>query len=96
LAEVGVGGKKPNGTWALCQLSDETRVAYANRLPDVARGMAGVMGMAAGAWMPPQPPPGKASKPTEEELSELKGLTQALKQQLDQITKRIEDLEKNE
>ena len=54
------------------------------------------MGMGAGAWIPPQAPPVTASKPTPEELSELKDLTQSLKEQLDQVTKRIEDLERKE
>jgi predicted Fe-Mo cluster-binding NifX family protein len=58
------------------------------------RGMGGGMGMGAGAWIPPQAPPATASKPTAEELSELKGLAQSLKEQLGQVTKRIEDLEK--
>jgi predicted Fe-Mo cluster-binding NifX family protein len=60
------------------------------------RGMGGGIGMGAGAWIPPQAPPATASKPTAEELSELKGLSQSLKEQLDQVTKRIEDLEKKE
>jgi predicted Fe-Mo cluster-binding NifX family protein len=60
------------------------------------RGMGGGMGMGAAAWIPPQAPPPTASKPTAEELSELKGLAQALKEQLDQVTKRIDDLEKKE
>jgi len=60
------------------------------------RGMGAGMGMAAGAWMPPQASPPMTSKPTAEELSELKGLAQSLKEQLDQVTKRIEDLEKKE
>ena len=58
------------------------------------QGMGGGMGMSAGTWMPPQAPPATASKPTAEELSELEGLAQSLKEQLDQVTKRIEDLEK--
>jgi len=58
------------------------------------RGMGGGMGMGAGAWIPPQAPPATASKPTSEELFELRGLAQSLKEQLDQIAKRIEDLEK--
>jgi predicted Fe-Mo cluster-binding NifX family protein len=60
------------------------------------RGMGGGMGMGAGAWIPPQAPPPTASKPTAEELSDIKGLAQSLKEQLDQVTKRIDDLEKKE
>jgi predicted Fe-Mo cluster-binding NifX family protein len=60
------------------------------------RGMGGGVGMGASAWIPPQAPPVTASKPTAEELSELKGLAQSLKEQLDQVTKRIDDLEKKE
>ena len=60
------------------------------------RGMGGGMAVGAGAWTPPKPPPATASNPTAEELSELKGLAQSLKEQLEQVTKRIEDLEKKE
>jgi predicted Fe-Mo cluster-binding NifX family protein len=58
------------------------------------RGLAGGIGMGPGGWIPPQAPPPVASKPTAEELSELKGLAQSLKEQLDQVSKRIDDLEK--
>ena len=57
------------------------------------RGMGG--GMGAAAWTPPAGPPTTGAKPTAEELSELKGMAQSLKDQLDQVTKRLEDLEKN-
>ena len=60
------------------------------------RGMGGGMGMGTGAWIPPQAPPATASKPTAEELSELKDVAQSLRQQLDEITKRIDDLEQKE
>lgn len=60
------------------------------------RGMGGGMGMGAPAWTPPPAPPMSGTKPTPDELSELKGMAQSLKDQLDQVTKRIEDLEKKE
>jgi predicted Fe-Mo cluster-binding NifX family protein len=57
------------------------------------RGMGG--GMGAAAWTPPAGPPTTGAMPTAEELSELKAMAQSLKDQLDQVTKRLEDLEKN-
>ena len=59
-------------------------------------GRGGGRGMGTGAWIPPQAPPATASKPTAEELSELKDVAQSLRQQLDEITKRIDDLEQKE
>jgi predicted Fe-Mo cluster-binding NifX family protein len=47
-------------------------------------------GMGSGAWTAPT---GTAAKPSPDELSELKGLVESLKGQLDQATRRIEDLE---
>ncbi|MGB9299759.1 MAG: NifB/NifX family molybdenum-iron cluster-binding protein [Anaerolineae bacterium] len=60
------------------------------------RGMGGGMGMGTAAWTPPTAPSTTGAKPTPNELSELKGMAQTLKDQLDQVTKRIEDLEKKE
>ena len=65
------------------------------------RGMGGGTGMGrgmgAGAWSPPTtPPPTTGAKPAPEELSELKDVAQSLRQQLDEITKRIDDLEQKE
>jgi predicted Fe-Mo cluster-binding NifX family protein len=54
------------------------------------------MGMGAGAWGTQSPPPGATSPKPEEDLAELKGLADSLKQQLDDITTRIDDLEKKE
>ncbi len=58
------------------------------------RGMG--LGQSAGAWGPQTPPRGATSANPEEELSELKGLADSLKQQLDDITTRIDNLEKKE
>jgi predicted Fe-Mo cluster-binding NifX family protein len=64
------------------------------------RGMGGGMGrgmgagMGAGTWNPAGAPPPAGPRPPEQDLSELTGLVQSLKQQLDQVTKRLEDLEK--
>ena len=58
------------------------------------RGMGRGMGMGAGAWGAPAPPPSSAPRPPEEELSELKDTAQSLKDQLDQVLKRIDELEK--
>jgi predicted Fe-Mo cluster-binding NifX family protein len=58
------------------------------------RGMG--MGMGAGTWTAPPTPPSRSARSTEEELSELKGMAQSLKQQLDDVAKRIEDLENKE
>jgi predicted Fe-Mo cluster-binding NifX family protein len=60
------------------------------------RGMGRGMGMGGGAWTAPAAPPSGPARSTEEELSELKGLAQSLKQQLDDVAQRIEDLEKEE
>jgi predicted Fe-Mo cluster-binding NifX family protein len=58
------------------------------------RGMGRGMGMGAGAWGAAAPPPSSATKPPEEEeLSELKSTAQSLREQLDQVLKRIEELE---
>ncbi len=57
-------------------------------------GMGGGMGMAAGAWGAPGPPPTTGAKPSEEELSELKGVAQSLQEQLNQVLKRLDELEK--
>lgn len=54
------------------------------------------MGMDAGTWGMAAPSPSSGGKPAEEELSELKGMAQSLKQQLDEVPKRIDDLEKKE
>ena len=62
----------------------------------MARGMGGGMGMGAAAWMPPTGPPTTAARPTPEDLSELMGMVRSLKDQLDQVTKRLEDLENKE
>lgn len=58
------------------------------------RGMGRGMGMGAGVWGAPAPPPRAASKPPEEELSELKSMAHSLQGQLDQVLKRIDELEK--
>ncbi len=60
------------------------------------RGMGRGMGMGAGTWTAPPTPSREPARSTEEELSELKGMAQSLKQQLDDVAKRIEDLEKKE
>jgi predicted Fe-Mo cluster-binding NifX family protein len=60
------------------------------------RGMGRGMGMGAGTWTAPTAPSSGPARSTEEELSELKGMAQSLKQQLDDVAKRIEDLEKKE
>ena len=57
------------------------------------RGMGRGMGMAGAAWAPPVPPPSPGTKPPAEELSDLEAMAKSLKEQLDQVTKRIEDLE---
>ena len=56
--------------------------------------MGGGMGMGAGAWGTPAPPPSTTAKPPEEGLSDLKGIAQSLQEQLNQVLKRIEELEK--
>ena len=54
-------------------------------------------GMGGGAWSPPPaPPPTTGAPPAPEDLSELKDVAQSLKQQLDEVTKRIDDLEQKE
>jgi predicted Fe-Mo cluster-binding NifX family protein len=60
------------------------------------RGMGRGMGMGAGVWGAPAPPPSTATKPPEEELSELKEMAHSLQEQLDQVLKRIGELEKKE
>jgi predicted Fe-Mo cluster-binding NifX family protein len=60
----------------------------------MSRGGGRGMGMGTGAWGAPAPPPSTATKPPEEELSELKSTAQSLSEQLDQVLKRIEELEK--
>jgi predicted Fe-Mo cluster-binding NifX family protein len=61
------------------------------------RGMGMGRGTGAGAWSPPGTPPATtAAPPAPEELSELKEVAQSLRQQLDEVTKRIDDLEKKE
>lgn len=59
-------------------------------------GMGRGMGMGTGTWTAPAAPPSGPARSTEEELSELKGIAQSLKQQLDDVAKRIEDLDKKE
>jgi predicted Fe-Mo cluster-binding NifX family protein len=53
-------------------------------------------GRSAGVWGPQTAPPGATSPNPEEDLSELKDLADSLKRQLDDITTRIDDLEKKE
>lgn len=66
------------------------------------RGMGGGMGravgagMATGPWNSPGAPLAAGPGSPAQELSELKGMAQSLKQQLDEVTKRIQDLEKKE
>jgi predicted Fe-Mo cluster-binding NifX family protein len=60
----------------------------------MSRGGGRGMGMGTGAWGAPAPPPSTATKPPEEELSELKSMADSLQEQLDQVLKRIEELEK--
>ncbi len=58
------------------------------------RGMGLGMGMGAGPCGAPSPPPSTMARPPGEELSELKDMAQSLQRQLDQVLKRIEELEK--
>lgn len=58
------------------------------------RGMGMGMGMGGGTWGVSPTPPSTRPKPPEQELSELKNLAQSLKDQLDQVMTRIDELEK--
>lgn len=60
------------------------------------RGMGRGMGMGAGPWGAAVTPPSTGARPSEEEISELKEMAQSLQEQLDQVLKRIEDLEKKD
>jgi len=60
------------------------------------RGIGRGMGMGAGPRGAPVMPPSTGARPSEEEISELKEMAQSLQEQLDQVLKRIEDLEKKE
>jgi predicted Fe-Mo cluster-binding NifX family protein len=63
------------------------------------RGMGGMgrgMGMGSGPQTPPPAATTGTARPKEEELSELKGMAESLKQQLDDVSRRIEDLGKKE